>query len=406
MIAFIGNYAHEMALAFLALEIGGSAAALGSLSLSLAVPALLLSLHGGVISDRVDTRKVIARSRIILGISSVLLFFVMSNMELKLWMIYAFTLFNGCIIAYDSPAYMATLQRLVVRKDFKMAVVLQSTNFHLSRALGPAFGALVMTLFGLKYVFLFAGLAFFFIAYVVSHTKLKRKPNMGSAKNKRRFQGLSEIKDVFSYLFSRPGLRYKLLQLFLTITVLIPVVFVVFRSYLKFRFDLDGDDFGFLFSFPAAGSMAGAIIFIFARFKDPIRNLRFAVPLLILAVGLMPLVPNTAWAAALLVIVGLCQYFTVNSTTQSLHFQIDEAYRGRLGSIIALCFGAITPLVSYPMSLVADHYGYQTAIYYPLGVFAAGSFFLALMNDKLKFMRVPFRRDKDDIPETTSNPYQ
>ena len=152
--AFVGYWALEMARAFLALQVGGSAAALGSLLMALAIPGLIFSLHGGVISDSMDTRKIIRTCRSLLAVSALGFFILLkSETELQLWMLYAFTFFEGCVMAYDSPAYMATLQRLVPQKEFKMAVVLQSTNFHLSRASGPAIGGAIMSLYGVEYVF-------------------------------------------------------------------------------------------------------------------------------------------------------------------------------------------------------------------------------------------------------------
>ena len=409
--AFVGYWALEMARAFLALQVGGSAAALGSLLMALAIPSLLFSLHGGVVSDSNDTRKIIRICRSLLAISALCFFFLLkSGTELKLWMLYAFTFFEGCVMAYDSPAYMATLQRLVPQKDFKMAVVLQSTNFHLSRAAGPAIGGAIMSFYGVEYVFLFTLAAYMYIAFIIGKAKYIRnfKFETPVKESRKRFQGVQDILDAFKYFWGRKGLKYKLVQYFLTLSVLIPVIHVVYRSFLKFKFDLNGDEFGFLFSFPAAGAMTAAIIFIIVKYEDPIRNLRFAVPVLSLLVLAMAFVPNTKVAAILLALTGLFQYFTVNSITQSLHFQIDEQYRGRLGSIISLSFGAVMPLMSYPFAAVADKYGYRIAMLGPLCVFVLGSLFLAIKYGKLKFMAVPARRkrDKERIPETTSNPLQ
>ena len=407
--AFVGYWALEMARAYLALQVGGSAAALGSLLLALAIPSMLFSLHGGVVSDSVDTRKVIRLCRSLLALSALLFFFLLrSGTELALWMLYAFTFFEGCIMAYDSPAYMATLQRLVPQKDFKMAVVLQSTNFHLSRASGPAIGGLIMAYFGIEYVFLFTTLAYIYIAFIIGKTQYIRnfKFETPVKESRKRFQGIQDIKEALGYFWSHKGLKYKLVQYFLTMTMLIPVIHVVYRSFLKFKFQLTGDEFGFLFSFPAAGAMTGAIIFIIMKYEDPVRNLRFAVPILSLLVLIMSFVPNTKVAAALLAFTGLFQYFTVNSITQSLHFQIDEKYRGRLGSIISLSFGAVMPVMSFPYTHMADIYGYRLAMLLPLSIFVLGSLFIAIKYDKLKFMKVPKRRDKERIPETTSNPIQ
>ena len=44
-LSFVGTWAHELALAYLALEIGGSAAALGSLLLSFSIHSIYIVCH-------------------------------------------------------------------------------------------------------------------------------------------------------------------------------------------------------------------------------------------------------------------------------------------------------------------------------------------------------------------------
>jgi MFS family permease len=179
--------------------------------------------------------------------------------------------------------------------------------------------------------------------------------------------------DGIRYINERPTLRYKQLQLILTMSLVMPVMSVVFRSYLKVKFDLDGGEFGFLFSMPAFGAMAGAMTFILFAFEEPIKNLRFAIPTLVATMLLLHFVPSPLWAGLALAVGGYFSYMAINSITQSIHFEIDDEYRGRLGSLIAMGFTALAPLMSYPLSLYTDHYGFERGIRDPVALYFIGS---------------------------------
>lgn len=397
MFSLIGTWSHELARAYLALEIGGTTAALGSLLVASAVPSLVLTLHGGLLADRLDSRKIIVVTKSLLAVSTLIFYFLVLNNSLTLPLLYFFAFIEGIFNSYDSPAYTATFQRLVPKSDFKMAVTLQSTNFHMSRMIGPAIAGLIMRFGDTAQVFLFDFFTYLVVIFVLRSVQLR-----DIEKSNKPGKNLSQLKDAFTYFFKTPSIRYKLLQFLLSLGILMPVVSVVFRSFLKTKFQLDGGEFGLLFSFPALGSMLGAFIFIVGNFAEPIKNLKYAVPCMVIVLLSMDHAPTIHIAAILLSLSGLFTYMTINSVTQSLHFEIHDRYRGRLGSIIAMGFTALAALMSFPLAYYADHYGFSRAIRDPIIIFAFASLILAILHGKL---RRPARKIRPaDIPPTTSNP--
>ena len=80
------------------------------------------------------------------------------------------------IVAYDSPAFQALTVRLVPRGEFQQAIALNSTNFHASRMLGPLVAAWLMTFHGPSLVFLFDGITYLVVAFVLSRITTNAPP--------------------------------------------------------------------------------------------------------------------------------------------------------------------------------------------------------------------------------------
>lgn len=367
IISLIGTWAHELARAWLVLELYGTAAALGTLLLSISLPGLFFTLHGGVIADRVDVRRFMFFTKAILATSAFAFFILTEYFHVTIWIIVAFGLLEGIINSYDSPSFTVLFTRTVPRSDLQQALALQSTNFHTARMLGPLAAGILMAWHGPSLVFLFDSLSYLGLLFVLKKIELRPIRKNPNADTTKRFGALLE---GIKYFFTTPSIRYKQLQLLLTLSIMLPIFTVVLRTFFKAKFDLSAGEFGYLFAFPSIGSMVGAVYFILAKLKNPMRNLTFAIPGMITCSILINFVPTIQAAAATMTLLGLFSYLSVASLTQSLHLEIDEQFRGRLGSLIGLGFMTISPLMSFPLGLYTDHMGFTRAIIDPTLLFA------------------------------------
>src|SRR6185295_3163626 len=103
---------------------------------------------------------------------------------------------------------------------------------------------------------------------------------------------------------------------------------VVFRTYIKIRFNLDAAQFGYIFTLPALGSMTGALSFAVIKPKAPIKALIAGVPGATLMVLLVSFMPTPLSAAITMAFAGFFMYLTFASLNVSMQLEIDEAYRG------------------------------------------------------------------------------
>jgi MFS family permease len=375
-LSLVGTWSHDLARSWIIVSATGSSGALGNINLAIAVPCLFLILQGGVLVDRTDVRKLIIRTKSLLGISALILTAITEYGNIQVWHLLIFGLIEGIIISFDSPAFQALTVRMVPRQDFQQAIALNSTNFHASRTLGPFLAAWLMAWHGPSLVFLFDACTYFLVAIVLSRVEITVPPTaiMGLA-NKSR-----SLREGLVYIARHHLLRYRILQLLLTISCVFPMMAAVFRAYVQTRFNLNAQEFGHVFSFPALGSMCGALSFAVLKPKEPIRALFFGVPLVFTLLVLMPWMPDLTTTVAAMSFTGFGVYLAFASLTVSMHLEVEEQYRGRLGSVIGLGFSAIGPLMCFPWGHFADFAGAPTAIWSSAAIFGAGSLALALSN--------------------------
>lgn len=377
-LSLIGTWSHDLARSWIIVSVTGSSGALGNINLAIAVPCLFLMLQGGVLVDRTDVRKLIMRTKALLGISALILAVLTQYGSLEIWHLVVFGVIEGAIISYDSPAFQALTVRMVPRADFQQAIALNSTNFHASRTLGPMIAAWLMALYGPSLVFLFDAITYLTIVLVLTQVKIDYTGPILQKERQRK-----SLWDGLMYIYNHRKLRYRILQLMLTISCVFPMMVAVFRAYIQQKFNLNAEEFGHAFSLPAFGSMCGALSFAIIKPRQPIRALLFGVPLVVVLLLILPWLPDLKSTVAAMSFTGFGLYLTFASLTVSMQLDVEEKFRGRLSSMIGLGFSAIGPLMCFPWGHIADYFGAPYTITWCALLFGAGSLLLAALNRQL-----------------------
>ncbi|MFZ4166067.1 MFS transporter [Brevundimonas sp. NPDC058933] len=115
---------------------------------SVTLPIMLLSLAAGALADTVDRRKImLAAQTFMLLVSAGLA--VMTYLGLITpWVLLSFTFLIGCGVAFNGPAWQASVGDMVPRGDLAGAVTLNSMGFNMARSVGPAIGGLIVAAAG------------------------------------------------------------------------------------------------------------------------------------------------------------------------------------------------------------------------------------------------------------------
>ncbi|MCB0386111.1 MAG: MFS transporter [Bdellovibrionales bacterium] len=376
-LSMIGTWSHDLARAWIVVEMMGKAAALGLLMLSVALPTFVLILQGGVLVDKLEVRKLMMVTRATLACSAIALAALTEFGTIQLWHLLAFGLLEGSLMAFDSPAEQAMRVRLVPRDDFQQAIALMSSNFHLARMMGPLIAGLLMAQHGPSLVFLVDGISYLGVLMILSRLQLQPILRRPPAPTQTHAGALVE---GLRYLIRTPHLRYPMFQLLLTICLIFPQIVVIFRTYVREKFHLSSGEFGYVFSLPAMGALAGALTYALWKPKTPIHTLRLSIPCLLVGYTLVPLMPTVEATAGVMMFTGFFSYLTFASLTITMHLKVEEDFRGRIGSIIGLGFLAIGPIMSFPVGGLADRIGFTPAVWALTWSFGLLSALLALLH--------------------------
>lgn len=206
----IGTWMQKYAQGLLVYDLTKSTFYLGLDDFLSQLPILLFMLIGGVVADRHDRRRLLAMSQYVQAFSAFMLALLVWTGHLHVAFIFALSFTAGCGQAFGGPAYQAMIPSLVSKRDLPNAIALNSTQFNLSRVLGPSTGAIVLATIGTAWCFFVNGLSFFIV--VVALAALQLPKHLPAA---RRGAVADELRSGLHYVRDN--------RLLLTLTVLVMV---------------------------------------------------------------------------------------------------------------------------------------------------------------------------------------
>src|SRR5512132_2210639 len=174
----VGTWMQAVAQGWLVLQLTNSAFWLGLDAFMATIPGFFLTLLGGVFADLVDRRRLLIYTQLVAGVAALGLATLIFTGLINRWMVLGFSFVTGCCMALASPSYLAMTFDLVGREDLANAVALNSSQFQLSRVVGPALAGVGFGLFGLAGCFYVNGLSF--AAVVVSLGMVRTEPGMAT----------------------------------------------------------------------------------------------------------------------------------------------------------------------------------------------------------------------------------
>ncbi len=148
LLSNLGTWMQQVAEPWLILSLSGSSFLLGLDAFAMDAPVWILTLLGGVLADRRDRSKVIAFFQTIQMLCPILLVLLILTRTIHVWMIIGLSLIVGITDALSMPAFQSIVPSIVAPNQIGTAIALNSTQFNLSRVLGPAIACVVMARYG------------------------------------------------------------------------------------------------------------------------------------------------------------------------------------------------------------------------------------------------------------------
>lgn len=377
VISMIGTWLQVVAQSWLVLKLANSAFYVGLVAAASSLPAMFLSLLGGVIVDRFRKRTIL----IFTQSASMVLAFILGSLTvvhvITLWEIMLLAFLLGCVNAVDAPARQAFAIEMVGREDLPSAIALNSSIFNGARVIGPGIAGFLIAFVGVGGAFIINGVSY--IAVIIA--LLFIKVFAPATQNLRPMQA---IKDGVGYSWNHPIIRTLLIfsgiiSIFgWSYTTMLPVI-------AQNTFHVGAAGLGYLYSASGLGALFGA--FLISAFSRKIGNVVFIVGGTIIfasAVTIFTFTTRLPWALVFLFISGtglLATFATVNSVLQRV---VEDRYRGRVMSIYTLAFLGLAPVGNLQIGYISEHLSTGFAIRLGASIAFAAGIFLLLYRKRIR----------------------
>ena len=154
LLSSIGTWAQQVAEPWLLLTLGASSFVIGLDSFAMNAPVWALTLVGGALADRSDRRSVITLFQSIQMLCPVAIVVLLVMGRMQPWMIIALSVVVGITDALSMPSFQSIVPTIVAHEQIDRGIALNSTQFNLSRILGPAIAGVLMTSVGVLACFI------------------------------------------------------------------------------------------------------------------------------------------------------------------------------------------------------------------------------------------------------------
>jgi MFS family permease len=199
LLSSIGTWAQQVAEPWLLLTLGASSFLIGLDSFAMNAPVWALTLVGGALADRADRRRVITLFQSIQMLCPTAIVVLLVTGRVQPWMIVALSLVVGVTDALSMPSFSSIVPSIVAHEEIGNGLALNSTQFNLSRILGPSIAGVLMSSVGVVACFVVSALSYVPFIGVALWILPRRIPEPARAAARPRVHPLAGIGDVLRH---------------------------------------------------------------------------------------------------------------------------------------------------------------------------------------------------------------
>ena len=348
----VGTWMQITALGFFVFELTHSPAFLGYVGFASGVPFWLLTLFGGVVSDRMQRRSLLLITQTAMMILAFILAALTFLNRIAPWHIVMLAFGVGVANAFDTPARHAFVVELVERENLSNAIALNSIMMNLATAIGPSIAGVTYAILGPGWCFMINGVSFIAVISALVMIRLEPQPL-------RILKGtaLDDLKEGLRYIVSHPTIR--ILIVVVMVTTLFGMSFVTLMPAWAVNV-LRGDSKtnGFLHSARGIGSLIGGLTnasFSHTKMRGKLLTVgSLLLPVLLLVLSAMRWLPLSLIA---LIGIGMALMLVVNIANMLIQSHVSDSLRGRVMSIYTVSIFGMLPLGSLLYGTMAQRIG-------------------------------------------------
>ncbi|MGA8103083.1 MAG: MFS transporter [Candidatus Acidiferrales bacterium] len=259
LVSNLGGWMQDTAGTWLMVSLTSSPLLIALMQTAASFPVLILGLPAGAVGDIVERRRLLIfwQSWMLVAVL-ILSVFTFAGM-ISPWALLILTFMLNIGVAVNGPAWQAIIPELVPRSMVPNAVAINSAQFNLARALGPAIGGLLVAVYASTYkgagsVFFLNSLSFLAVIWVLA--QWQRSPIFKSALPAERLFG--SMRSGVRYLRHSPPLRAVLIRCF-SFTLAVSAVWALLAVVAQRELHQGAMGYGILNGCLGAGAVVGAV---------------------------------------------------------------------------------------------------------------------------------------------------
>lgn len=344
-----GSMMYLAALGWVTAETTDSAAAIAAVPFIGLIPLFLISPVAGVWADKVSRRKLLIGSlsaQMVIGAGVAIMVAADAVTYPRL---VAASVLGGVSGSIGAPVLQAVIPTLVPPTALRSAVVLNSMQFNISRAVGPTAAGLLIDGVGTTFVFWLNVLSY--TAAISAAWRLDERPPAFAGVDDRSVLG--DIIAGARYAMAARPIRLGLVAGGVNAIAVFPLSYVA-PILATQALDLDASEYGVL-----VGAFGlGAILAGISMLLTSTRSMELSVTLGFLGctIGLATIgfAPGLTAALAGMFITGFSFVNVTSNVLTSLQANLDDRVRGRVMSLWMMIYGALGPAGIITYGAVAE----------------------------------------------------
>ncbi len=352
-----GTWIHNTALLWFVKVLTDSNTWVSVINLANFLPVLLLVLFSGSLADRMDRKRLILLTQVLMMLGAIALGVLTTLGIVSLGAMIALTLLMGAAFAFTFPAWRAIIPDLVPRKDILNGVALDAAQFNLARFAGPALGSLILAVFGVATAFYINAASFLAViaAVLFIRTSTPGSPTPRSGTMLHIGEGLRYVK--------RQRWAINLLAV-LAFTSFFGMPFIVLLPSLSRDVLGKGSTgYGLLLGFTGLGAaLAAPLVTLINRHISEKWIIRLSAT--IASMFLLVISFSRILWLSLLLSIGLgATYLMISASINTvLQSRVERDMRGRIMSFYILVLQGIFPLGGIVMGYLSDLWSTPTTL--------------------------------------------
>jgi MFS family permease len=353
-ISLCGTWIQGVAQGWLVYQLSDSAFQVGLVSTLGSLPILLFTLYGGVVADRVRKHRFILMLNWLMLVPVLAAGLLVHLGLISVPILMGLAVIVGTVSAFEVPVRQAFVVEIAGKDNLMNAIALNSSIFNLSRIIGPAIAAVLITAFGVAACFYVNAASY--LAVIIGLRMMRVTTTDAGLRG-----GLGSFAEGMQFVLGQPWPR-ALVILTGTLSIFGFAFIPLLPVFAHDALGVEAAGYGGLLSAIGVGAL-GAALFVagFGHRLKRQQTILVAGVLFGVTLTIGAFVGSYWIAVALLLVAGTSMVLNNVLTNTLLQTSAPDHLRGRVMGVYSFLILGLSPFGSLQAGYVAEHLGVRTA---------------------------------------------